>query len=539
VSGLRGRETLPCVRRSALLLAFALATLAPPAAAVIVWEGKIVQRWPEQPTPALAEVKDINLYPSPKGEVWGLTLLVDFSDQSPAFTKAEVEEWLNQTGFQGSGCNGSVRDYFSDVSQGAVDFQNDVFGFYRAAQPKSYYEGGSGYERAAELLDEVLEYFDDEVDFSKYDNDGDGDTEAISIVYAGFGAQWGQGLWPHAGGLNEQRDGVELGRYMMSDLKDSFGLYTFCHEVGHMLFGWPDLYGFGNYCIMGNAGDAQNPPGINDLYRADQGWIPIVDVDADTNAVFEAVPDGAGYRYQNPHRSEEAFFWSNVQSSGRFDSIDGDGLLLLHFDKAIGNNDPPDPLSLAVVQADGKKELDVTMWPEPGSDAADYFHAAGVAEFSAATHATASFNDGSESGLRIYDIGPIASAMKFTVGTGTPVSEAGAGGQASGGGGAGGAPSGGTSAGTPSGGVAGAVAGAGSVASAGAAGAAGRESAGASTPEREVQGSCACRSQPRRGSPARLALGLMGALVLCFCRRKRANARALPAEVAEVTGNGG
>ena len=35
--------------------------------------------------------------------------------------------------------------------------------------------------------------------------------------------------------------------------------------------------------------------------------------------------------------------------------------------------------------ANKEKDLDQTMWPEPGSDADDFFHGAGVSEFSAPT----------------------------------------------------------------------------------------------------------------------------------------------------------
>lgn len=521
-------------RVSAALLLAALTTASATASAVIVWEGEIVDHWPEEPAKpfALAEVGNIHRYPSPKGEIWGLTVLVDFSDQSPAFTKDEVEEWLNLNGFDRFDCNGSVRDYYFDVSNGQVDFQNDVFGYYRAAHPKSYYEDGSGYGRAGELVDEVIDWVDDQVDFSRYDNDGDGYTEAISIVYAGFGEEWGQGLWPHAGGYNGERDAVSIGRYMMTDLKEWFGLYTFAHEIGHMLFGWPDLYGFGNYCIMGNGASQANPPGINDLYRADQGWIPIVDVTADTNTIYQAVANGAGYRYLNPERDEEAFFWSNVRSQGRFDTIEGDGLLLLHFDEEIGFNNPPNPLSLAVVQADGKKDLDQTTWPSPGSDAEDYFHAAGVHEFSVETHETARWNDGSESGLRIYDVGPISDSVEFKVGYGEPVVDpgsagsAGTGGSTGNGGGAGSGGTGGEAGtSTPPPGQAG-VSGGGAAGSAGSSPLAGSGGAALTPPpgdSDQAESSCACRvpARPRNTPLAWLATALLG-LSLCMRRRRRA-----------------
>src|SRR6187551_3600037 len=330
--------------RASLLVALAAAlgssALASTAHGVIVWDGKTVPAWPEEARPPLPEgvalaATNIGLYAHPTGNVYGLTLLIDFSDAQPAFTKAEIDAWLNLKGYSQGGLNGSVRDYYLDESNGIVDFQNEIFGFYRAKQTKAHYEGGSGYAGSDELFGEIMEYFDPLVDFSKYDNDKDGRTDAISIVYAGPAVTWGQGLWPHASGSNQKRDGVTVARYMMTNLGTSLGLYTFSHEVGHMLFGWPDLYGFGNYCIMGNGAGQKNPPGINDFYRADQGWIPIVDVTKDTNALFTAAKNGAGYRYTNPKNSKESFFWSNVQSSGRFSTIAGDGLLLLHFDKNI------------------------------------------------------------------------------------------------------------------------------------------------------------------------------------------------------------
>jgi M6 family metalloprotease-like protein len=520
--------------------------------ALIVWEGQVVSEWPDAAKPlqvpagAALAAPNIGLYPHPQGNVYGLTLLIDFSDAAPAFSKQEIDAWLNQKGYSGGGLNGSVRDYYLDESNGLVDFQNEIFGFYRAKQSKAYYENKAGYSGSDELFVELMDYFDAMVDFSKYDNDGDGRTDAISIVYAGDAETWGQGLWPHASGSNQKRDGVTVARYMMTNLGDRLGLYTFSHEVGHMLFGWPDLYGFGNYCIMGNGSSQQNPVGINDFYRADQGWIPLVDVTADTNAVFTAKPNAAGYRYTNPKDTGESFFWSNVQSTGRFSTIAGDGLLLLHFDKGIGRNDPPNPLSLAVVQADGKKELDQTMWPEPGSDAKDYFHAGGVSEFSESKFETAKWNDGSSSGLHIYDVAAISAEMQFKVGNGPIVVEPTAGSGGSGGGGSGGSSGGGTSAGAAgvtAGGTAGvSMGGAGGAGSPSAAGAGTTSSSGgavsgsgglavggsgAATHTAAAPGeaeSCACRAAGSRREGWASAVAL-GACWLGLRRRRPASKR--------------
>lgn len=267
-----------------------------------------------------------------------------------------------------------------------------------------------------------------------------------------------------------------------------------------------------------------------------------------------AQKNGAGYRYTNPKNAKESFFWSNVQSSGRFSTIAGDGLLLMHFDKTIGSNNPPNPLSLAVVQADGKKELDVTMWPEPGSDAKDYFHAGGVSEFSAAKFATAKWNDGSASELRIYDVAAISENMAFKVGNGPIVVDpnAGTGGVSVGGAGVGGVSAGGNAgtagnvggalAGTAAvgGGTAGTMATAGSTATAGntataggtslagsggtGVGGSGAPSGAGSTQNAPAvdDGSCACRTTGARSRLSGIAsLLVLGAGVLARQRRRR------------------
>jgi MYXO-CTERM domain-containing protein len=154
-------------------------------------------------------------------------------------------------------------------------------------------------------------------------------------------------------------------------------------------------------------------------------------------------------------------------------------MVLLHFDYEIRNNDPPNPLSLAVVQADGMRELDEEQWPMPGSDASDFYHSGTKTEFSATTTPSSAWNDRSASGLRIYEISASGPMMTFAVGSGTPGPGIGGGAGLGGMGGAGGMTNGGMGgAGAPAGGAAGMSAGGGNAAGAGGA-AAGSENAGA------------------------------------------------------------
>ena len=393
------------------------------ARATIVWEGKEVPAWPDLQPPVNAsilyeQVGPIHLFPHPSGAIKGLVILVDFSDEPEALSKDEIDAWLNTKGYNKNGLTGSIRDYYLGQSNNVVDYQNEVHGYYRAKQPKSYYDGGSDYARADELWSEVIAAMDGEIDFSLFDNDKDGKTDAISLLYAGDEGTFGVGLWPHASSSGVKKDGVTLNRYMMTALHTKPTNYVFGHESGHMLFGWPDLYGVGDYCIMANRGADTNPVGINDVFRVDQGWLDVVDIDTSTNASYTTAPDGAAYRYVNPAKSGEYFLWSNVQPTQEWVSLKGGGILLWHFDHSIAGNSPPAMLELAVVQGGGSRILSETNWPSPGSAATDFFYKGNNSEFSATTKPASAWNNGSASGLRIYDISANGPQMAFSVGTG-------------------------------------------------------------------------------------------------------------------------
>lgn len=423
------------LRKSLDRLALALGLFAGLASADIVWNGVRVDAWPEEalhPVPAAgafaarsAAVR-VGKYPSPKGKVYGLTLLVDFPDNPAKFTKAEIGDWLNKEGFNRDGCKGSVRDYYLDVSNGQVDFTNEVFGTYRAKQTKAYYEKMTGYTGAAELLKEMLVYFDPLVDFSRYDNDKDGTTEAISIVYAGVALTWGQGLWPHAGWVGQTKDGTKLDRYQMTNMPGTYGLYTFVHECGHMVFGWPDLYWYGGYCTMGNHSNDLNPVAINDFFRADQGWIPFQDVTALDTAAATTVGDEKVYRYKNPERPDtEGFAWSFLQNTGRRSVVRGSGLLLHHYDFSITGNTGATKLGLRTIQADGLEELQSEQWPAKSTEGKDLFQAGTVASFDETRFPLLHWYDGNWSGLAVSGIGaPTTAGLAFRLGPALPAAAA-------------------------------------------------------------------------------------------------------------------
>ena len=400
----------------------------------IVYKGKRVQEWPEEARPTFngsgarpsfvlartAATQTQSHYAAPKGKIYSLTLLVDFPDKAAPVTKSEIEDWLNKEGFNRNGCNGSVRDYYLDVSNGQLDLTNEVFGWYRAKHPKSWYESLPGYTGSDSLMKEVFAYFDAMVDYSRYDNDKDGTTEAINIVYAGAGEVRERGLWPHAGWSNEKRDGVRLTHHQMTDMPGTFGLYVFVHESGHMIFGWPDLYWYGDYCTMGNRPNDINPVAINDFYRADQGWIPFVDVTSEDVSLETTKPGEVCYRYKNPARpNQEGLVWSYVRNTGRNKVLRGSGLLMQHYDFSIEGNTASNKLGLRIVRANHTEPSlngDKDQWPSPGSTADAFFKSGTYPEFSDETYPAITWYSGTKTGLKITDIGTPGETLTFCIG---------------------------------------------------------------------------------------------------------------------------
>jgi hypothetical protein len=277
------------------------------------------------------------------------------------------------------------------------------------------------------------------------------------------------------------------------------------------------------------------------MFRADQGWIDVMDVDASTNARLSTTPDGVVYRFVNAARPTEFFLWSNLENQQEWVSIDGSGLLVWHYDDDIGGNNPPDPLQLAVVQAGGKRQLSATTWPEPGSAATDLFAKGANSELAAETQPNTHWNDGSPSGLRIYDISSPGMTMEFSVGTG-PVPAGGSGAATAGAGGASGGQAGSDSSGGGVGGNSGGSAMGGSASDAagnggtttgggpspGLAGTGGSVAGSGATTAPPVttatDGSCSCRVGARTPYADAMLLGLVGAIGVLAQRRRRQRA---------------
>ncbi len=363
------------------------------------------------------------------GDVVGITLIIDFSDDVGTIPPSEVDDYCNEIGYNNNGNNGSVRDYFHDVSDEALNYTNFVpAAYYRAQHPKSYYNDPdiSFGIRARELIIEALNHLNSTgFDFSQYDANNDNVVDALNCFYAGYrDSAWAEGLWPHAWTVNFCADGVCTYRYQMTDMQSSLRLSTFCHENGHMLMGWPDLYdydydstGVGRFCLMCYSTSSTNPQEPCAYMKYDAGWGDVTILSSPQSNLPVPSTSNVIYKYPHPYHSYEYYLIENRQRAGRDSGLPDDGLAIWHVD-TTGSNDnqqqtPSSHYLVTLVQADGDWDLENDRNYGDSTDlyAAPYFTAC-----TPDTYPNTDWWSGSPSGLEITGISVSGTIMTFNMG---------------------------------------------------------------------------------------------------------------------------
>lgn len=309
--------------------------------------------------------------PAAKGQRHFLVILVEFSDLGYTTCEdpnAAFSALLNEEGYSENGGTGSARDYFYDNSNGVFDPVFDVFGPVKLPKTKSYYGGNnsSGDDRnPEEALIDGCNLLDDDVDFSRYDSDGDGEVDMVLMYYAGYGeadSSDSNAIWPHewsldSAGKSLRLDGVKVNTYACTNEKNGYGrnmdtmcgIGTACHEFGHAL-GLPDLYDT-NYSSNGSAGglytysvmcsgsynnEGRTPPYYCFEERKLLGWVSDSDYrefeatgtytisPVNTNMVYRTLTDMDG----------EYFLYENRTKTGWDEYIPEEGLIVYHVDKS-------------------------------------------------------------------------------------------------------------------------------------------------------------------------------------------------------------
>ena len=362
------------------------------------------------------------------GTFVGLCLLIDFSDAPATISREEVDRFCNQTGYNGFGNHGSVSDFFLENSLGRCRYTNIVVPYYRALHPKTYYTDRTIPQprRAYELMNEAIAFHKAQgFDFSPLTVDSQGFVYAMNVYYAGpVTNNWAEGLWPHSHHLGtavQLRSGMKAYDYQFTAMGAELGLGTFCHENGHMLCDYPDLYdygyessGVGGYCLMcaGNNVSERNPIPISAYLKRLSGWAG--NVTTITHGATITLEAGTNDFAIYSRGGREYFLIENRRRTGRDASLPDEGLAIWHVDEE-GDNSHEQMTSgshyeLSLEQADGLFQLERQR--NQIGDAGDLF-AGPLARFGDSTLPDSKWWNGTSSNLRIEEVSAADQSITF------------------------------------------------------------------------------------------------------------------------------
>jgi immune inhibitor A len=257
---------------------------------------------------------------------------------------------------------GSVTEYYTDVSGGQISLTGEVIGPFRMPQTSSYYANGQSglgqnFPNIRNLAADALTAASGQINFQPYDNDGNGYVDAFIVVHAGSGSeQTGHvdDIWSAKWFLPQEVTVNTVKVFGFLTIPEDAYAGVCAHELGHLLFGWPDLYdidtprigiigvisaGIGNWCLM-SAGSwgalPGNPAGTTPCHpsawcKANQGWVNVV---TETGSRSITLPD-VKMTPREVHRlwkngdttSKEFFLIENREKVGFDESLPGAGLL--------------------------------------------------------------------------------------------------------------------------------------------------------------------------------------------------------------------
>ena len=329
------------------------------------FESPIIRRMPKP---------DVKLT---QGDIRVLVVLVEFSDVR--FTSldpvSQFTDYLNKEGYNEYHNIGSVRDYFIKNSMGKFRPIFDVYGPVTLSGTRTSYGSTineSNYTQARLAFSQALDsLFELGVDYSWYDNDGDGTVEYAFMIYAGFAAvnlTSEKTIWPHAGNFGDKDvvqsgkkmgDGLYINRYACANEIDFEtyrheestnylnGIGVLVHEFSHLL-DLPDFYSYnGNKTLdswsvmdMGAHNCPQNteyirncsPPLYSAFERMSLGWLIPTELKTSGKIQLNKLDDNVAYSITNPEKPNEMYLLEYRTNKGWDVGQENSGMLIWHID---------------------------------------------------------------------------------------------------------------------------------------------------------------------------------------------------------------
>ena len=306
------------------------------------------------------------------GERHQLTILVAFNDRLFVGDEAATLELWDKIFNDGNGLEapfkGSVHDYFYDQSYGDFNVIFDLHYVQVGGDAIKYASNRGNDENSKFLVEDIVDILKArDIDWGKYDWNGDGYINQLLIIYAGHGMHDSKGddqIWPHQWWMSEHLKDVEEGVYcnpipVSSGVKDylvdcycalneltkndDYGSFsTICHEYSHC-FGFPDFCNsigntvVGEWDLMdrGNlTGDGYLPPGYSAHERWLMEWLEPIELNSTSSIVnMPALADeGRAYLIRNDGYENEYYIVENRQQKGWDERLPGSGILIFHVD---------------------------------------------------------------------------------------------------------------------------------------------------------------------------------------------------------------
>ena len=272
---------------------------------------------------------------------------------------SDIDNIFNQEGYghPGNPGSGSFREFYEEISYGQFSPVSQVVGVFTAPHNHDYYgndQQNSG-TRQRQLMRAMVDSAEAAgIDWSEFDNDGDGEVDGVTLVHAGQGAEQGNGsnIWSHRWSLGSNAvtyDGVYINVYNINPEIQSNNIVAIgviAHEFGHVL-DLPDLYdtdytssGSGKLALMasGSWGTTGNTPwypsAMNAWCKTEMGWSNVITISsAQTNVELEqSYTNNTIYRVDNPEDNSEYWLIENRQKRGTDNLMPEPGLLFWHID---------------------------------------------------------------------------------------------------------------------------------------------------------------------------------------------------------------
>lgn len=366
------------------------------------------------------------------GTVRGLTILVNFKDVKSTTTKADVEDMCNGETFTRNGNVCSVREYFRRVSSGKLDYTNTVVGPFELSQKQEHYVNNLLVEEALRLAVNAG------VDLKQFDSQDEGIVDAVNVLYAGKSVYRGD-LWPHNHSINLRFGNMRTDLYLLTGLgrnPSELSIGTFCHENGHLICRFPDMYdygerdgdaldssGIGHYCLMGSGNHLDfglSPAPVCAYLRDLAGWCDTV-IDLNTPGTYVAKHGKYDevLKFSTSKRNE--YFLVENRTRMELDrACPSNGLAVYHCD-TLGSNELQDGSATkhyqcALLQADGRRDLESPPTTGNQGDGGDLFGSLAGPVLTSLSVPHSREWDGRESGLVISDIGTSGAEITFRVG---------------------------------------------------------------------------------------------------------------------------